>query len=141
MGIVVADLLLGFYLIVSPGITVFTGNNTSGEEQLIMWNGFFFFEATFLLYITNILTCYYYLKIWRDVPSDSPIRRASSFIIGGTFLLPVSHFLLAFPLVLRSTNIEINTLGFTALGSIGVLLASLFITMGYRTKISDRKEI
>ena len=142
MVIIAIDLLVGLFIFIAPGISVFLSTNGSnGSEVLIRWDFLFFLEATMPLYFTVLLTCYYYQKVWTDIPSDSPIKNACFSIMVGTALLGLSHFLLVIPLFLRTLMPNINALSFTAIGSIGVLVASLFIFLGYRTKISEKSSV
>jgi len=137
MVIVVIDLFISLYLLITPGITVFSVNALPGSEQLIKWDTLFFLEATIPLYFTLALACYYYLKVRADLSDDSPVKHATALILIGTVLLGVSHFLLSLPLFIRSLIIDYNSIPLTVVGAIGVLISSLFITQGYRTKITE----
>jgi len=137
MVIVVFDLFMSLFLLITPGITVVSVNELPGSEQLIKWDILFFLEATIPLYFTLALACYYYLKVRTDLSDDSPVKRVCTLILIGTVLLGVSHFLLVLPLFIRSLIIDYNSIPLTIVGAIGVLISSLFITQGYRTKIKD----
>ncbi|UCG02689.1 MAG: hypothetical protein JSW11_01600 [Candidatus Heimdallarchaeota archaeon] len=138
MIIIVVDLFFGLLLIVLPGVTVFPKDIAVPEgEQLIEWSTPYFIGAIVPLYLTLCLTCYYYGKVWRDIPSESPIKRACFLIMIGTAILGLGHFLLVIPLVFRRAIDEIILLGFTSIGSVGILISSLLIFLGYRTRISE----
>ncbi|MFX0211389.1 MAG: hypothetical protein ACFFDT_35755 [Candidatus Hodarchaeota archaeon] len=138
MSIIVCDIFIGLLLLVLPGVTVYPKDLTVPKgEQLIEWSTSYFFGAIIPLYFTLIVTCYYYGKVWKDIPSESPIKRACFLIMIGTAILGLGHFLLVIPLGFRHVLDEIASLGFTAIGSVGVLVSSLLIFLGYRTRISD----
>ncbi len=138
MSIIVGDLLFGLLLLLIPGVTVFPKDITVPEgEQLIEWSTLYFIGAIVPLYFTLLVTCYYYGKVWMDIPSESPIKRACFLIMLGTIILGLGHFLLVIPLSFRRMINEITSLSFTAIGSVGVLVSSLLIFIGYRTRISD----
>ncbi|MFX0123110.1 MAG: hypothetical protein ACFFAE_05690 [Candidatus Hodarchaeota archaeon] len=140
--IIIGDLILGLLLLVLPGVTVFPKDIAVPEgEQLIEWSTPYFLGAVVPLYFTLTVTCYYYGKVWRDIPSESPIKRACFLIMIGTAILGLAHFLLVIPLSFRRMIDEITSLGFTAIGSVGVLVSSLLIFLGYRTRISDKSTL
>ncbi|UCE14598.1 MAG: hypothetical protein JSV04_05310, partial [Candidatus Heimdallarchaeota archaeon] len=129
---------LGFSLIIFPIGAIFSIECVlAGSGQLIKYCDLLFLLAVSLLAFTLIPTCYYYNKIWREIPSDSPIKRASFLIIVGTVLIGLSYSLLITPQIFKSMFM-INTVAIIVnIGSIGVLIASIFIFLGYRTKITD----
>ncbi|MFX0210902.1 MAG: hypothetical protein ACFFDT_33290, partial [Candidatus Hodarchaeota archaeon] len=110
-------------------------------EQLIEWSTSYFLVAIVPLYFTLVLACYYYGKVWRDIPPESPIKHACLLIMTGTALLGLSHFFLVIPLRFRGMIDEIISLGFTAIGSFGILTSSLLIFLGYKTRISDKSSL
>ena len=143
MVLVVLDIILGLLLFFSPDVTVYTGETAlPGSEQFIEWGGMFFLLATIPIYLSLFFACYYYLQVWREVPSDrSKIKRASSLIILGTLLLGISHFSIVIPHILRPIINDVATLVLTSnLGSVGVLIASLLIFGGFRTRISESNQ-
>ncbi|UCG02690.1 MAG: hypothetical protein JSW11_01605 [Candidatus Heimdallarchaeota archaeon] len=140
MMIIVVNVLLGLGILFSPGVKVFTGETAlPGSEQYIEWDVLFFLFATIPMYFTLSATCYYYLKVWREIPSNTPAKNACSLIIIGTILLGFSHFLIVIPHMLRTLITEISTLVLIAnFGSIGVLVGILLVFWGYRTTISGK---
>ncbi|MFX1508459.1 MAG: hypothetical protein ACFFDC_20455 [Promethearchaeota archaeon] len=138
MIIIAFNALFGLSIMFSPGVKVFTGETAlPGSEQFIEWDVLFFFLATIPIYITLLTAFYYYLKIWKEIPSNTPAKWACSLIIIGTIFLGFSHFLIVIPHILRTMITEISTLVLIAnVGSIGVLIGILLIFWGYRTTVS-----
>ncbi len=143
MLIIVFNTLLGLGILFSPGITVFTGESAlPGSEQYIKWDLIFFLLATMPMYITLLISSLYYLKIWREIPSNNPVKISCSLIIIGTILLGFSHFLIVIPHMLSTLIPELNILVLIAnIGSIGVLIGILLVFWGYRTTVSGKNNL
>ncbi|MFX0183940.1 MAG: hypothetical protein ACFE95_12725 [Candidatus Hodarchaeota archaeon] len=140
--IIAFNMICSISILVIPGVIVYTGETAlPGSEQFIEWSIIFFLFAALPIYLTLSGTCYYYLKVWIEVPFDSPIKQACLLVTLGTIFLGLSHFLIIVPHILISEMIKINTLVLIGnLGSVGALIASLFIFLGYRTKILRKSE-
>ena len=140
MMVITFNALFGLTIIFSPGVKVFTGETAlPGSEQFIEWDVLFFFLATIPIYFTLLISCYYYLKIWKEIPSNAPAKWACSLIIIGTILLGFSHFFIVIPHILRTMITEISTLVLIAnVGSIGALIGILLVFWGYRTTVSGQ---
>ena len=142
--ILIINLLIVSILLIIPGVTVHTEIDAlPATNQFIEWSIFFYIPATIPVYIILSFTAYYYIKIWKDIPSTSTMKLAFLHILSGTIFLGVSHFLLTFPHLLWHYTTDIGLL--ITLGNSGAVfggIAAIVIYIGYRRRIiADKSEV
>lgn len=139
ISLVILNLCICILLLFIPGMTIHLNPGTTPVTvEFIEWEIYFFILGSFPVYLTIILTSYYYLKIWRDIPRNSEMKLAFLHIIAGTVLLGIAHFLTVVPHILWDYTSD--TLLLTSsinIGSFFGALASIMIYLGYRRRISE----
>ena len=135
---IIAGLSL-FLLPNNTSLIIYAGENQlPNTEQFIEWDLAFFGAAAIPIYLIVIGAFYYYYKVYRDIPKEIPMKSALLFILIGTIVLGVSHFLLVVPHILLDVFPVTSLVLIGNIGSIGVLFGSVIIFLGFRTRISEK---